>query len=138
MGMVAAYRCSRTGLYYPGDYMAEWGRKYGKGLGPVPVSEALVNVYESPIPLNVKRPEQTMHPVANCCAQVDLVQIDEEEYKANRAVLQSDDPDCEKRYEIMRSRQLINSTELSRLFPEESKIAREADVVFPRKMELAK
>jgi hypothetical protein len=126
MAKVWAYRCSRTGLYFPGDYSAEWGRKYGKGLGPVPVSEALVNLYHSDIPAT-NRADQTMHPVAVCCAQVDLVQIEETEYAAGRAILQEEDLDMAKRMAVMRGRQLVNSDKLARIFPEEAIDARRED-----------
>ena len=135
---VWAYRCSRTGLYFPGDYAAEWGRKYGKGLGPNVVSEALVNLYGSDIPA-AQRAEQTMHPVAVCCAQVDLVQIEETEYAANRAILQEEDLDMTQRMTVMRGRQLVNSDKLARIFPEESANARKAEETrITTKMSLAK
>jgi hypothetical protein len=126
MAKVWAYRCARTGLYYPGDYAEQWGRKYGKGLGPTPVSEALVNIYQSPVPQS-KQAEFTMHPIAACSAQVDLVQIDEAEYAANRAVLQDDDPDYRIRAPLMRQRQLVHSDEMAKLFPTDAGEARAAE-----------
>lgn len=43
MATVKAYRCNRTGLMFPADYVDQWGIKYGIGLGSKPVSEALTN-----------------------------------------------------------------------------------------------
>lgn len=109
------FRCSRTGLLYPSDYVEEWGRKYGIGLGPVPVSEALVNMYMSPLIPNPEHPEITMYPVATCRAQVDLVDIGEEPSPEQIPVLAIDDPHMDTRAEIMRSRQRAHKPELERI-----------------------
>jgi hypothetical protein len=127
MSIVGAYRCSRTGLYFPGDYVEQWGIKYGHMLGPVPVSEALVNDYLTPVAKNA-RGEATMHGVANCRAQVDFVLIDEEEYRDNAAILEIDDPDCSRRGEIMRARQLVHSPAMRTIFPADAEAANKAEV----------
>lgn len=119
-----AFRCARTGLYFPADYVEEWGRKYGIGLGPEPISEALTNRYDIPI-AESRDDDTTMHPVGVCRSQVDLVDIPEEEYTAKQAVLAITDTDMRVRGQIMRGRQLLKSTKLRSRFPE---AAAEADV----------
>lgn len=121
-----AFRCSRTGVLFPPDFIENWGKKYGIGLGPIPVSEALVNDYLSKVSQN-RDDERTMHPVGNCHAQVDCMEVTEEEFEANRAVLAIDDQDLRKRTAIMRGRQLVHSPEMQRLFPAESTHALELE-----------
>lgn len=115
--MVFAFRCSRTGLYFPADYVEQWGRKYGDGLGPVPVSEALVNAYDQPIP-DTGRVGEAMHPLAVCRAQVDLVQITESEYESKRAIIDKHDPAMTERAALMREKQTLKSNKLAALLPE--------------------
>lgn len=115
------FRCARTGMLYPSDYVEQWGRRYGIGLGTVPVSEALTNEYQSPLVPNNERPLDTMFPVAVCRAQVDLVEIpdDSEDLKPGSdrlPVLAIDDPNMTIRSEIMRGRQRDHSPEMARIF----------------------
>lgn len=126
MAKVRAYRCARTGVFFPGDYVEQWGRKYGIGLGPTPISEALVNMYSDPVVKSAKLNE-TMHPLGNALGQVDLVEVDEAEYLANKAVLAVEDPDYQIRGQIMRGRQLVHSETMAQLFPEESVSAKKAE-----------
>lgn len=109
-----AFRCSRTGLFFPGDYVEEWGRRYGIGLGPTPISEALVNDYHRKV---CEDGEEPMHPVGVCHSQVDLVDVSEEEFNANRAILAIDDVKMNRRSEIMRGRQILKSNKLRQLLP---------------------
>lgn len=124
MSLVKCFRCSRTGMYYPADYVEMWGIKYGHGLGCIPVSEALVNEYHFPI-AEAKDPSKTMHPVANCKSQIDFCMVEQSEYLANLAILTIDDPDCTKRGEIMKDKQLQKSMKLSGMFPDEVLLAKE-------------
>lgn len=114
---VFAFRCSRTGLYFPADYVEQWGKKYGDGLGPVPVSEALTNEYGQGIPEGSRQGE-AMHPLAVCKAQVDLVQITEAEYEANKAILDKEDQSLTKRATLMREKQTLKSNAMQALYPE--------------------
>ena len=109
-----AFRCSRTGLLYPADYIEEWGRKYGIGLGPEPISEALVNDYHRK---PVEGGEVPMHGVGVCRSQIDLIDVTEAEFEAGRAVLAIDDPKLKKRGEIMFSRQIRKSNLLRNMVP---------------------
>jgi hypothetical protein len=119
-----AFRCARTRLYYPEDYVEQWGRRYNNsaGLGPVPVSEALVNRYD--LSISGKNAESTMHPLEVCRAQVDLVDISEEEYYANQAIVDIDDPLYTRRAQVMRDKQLAKSSVLASMFPAEVEPAR--------------
>jgi len=105
-------------MLFPGDYIEQWGKRYGIGMGSVPVSEALVNVYDSPLIRNNDNPDMTMYPVATCRAQVDLCVMPDEEAKPKMAVLAIDDPHMEIRTEIMRGRQREHSAEMARIYRE--------------------
>lgn len=112
-----AFRCSRTGLLFPSDYIEEWGRKYGIGLGPVPISEALVNDYQRDI-------AGDMHGLSVSRAQVDMVEVTEEEFLKNQAILDIDDPKLKMRAEIMRNKQLLKSSKMQNRFPADVEPAR--------------
>lgn len=106
-----AYRCSSTGLLYPADYIEMWGRKYGIGLGPVPVSEAWESNYEMPVsqaPRDIQNGNQIGHSIRACGAPVFPVEVSESEYEAGKAVLQSEDPNGRKRWDIVRKIQDTN------------------------------
>lgn len=113
-----AFQCSRTGVLFPSDYVEEWGRKYGIGLGSVPISEALVNDYQGDI-AHAKDANKTMHAVGVCRAQIDLVEVTEEEFESRKAILDIEDIDLSKRAAIMRDKQLQKSIKLAGIFPEE-------------------
>lgn len=117
MAKVKAFRCSRTGLFYPSDYVEQWGRKYGRGLGTVPVSEAVVNMYRrKPV---YGRDGLMSHPIANCRAQVDMVEIEEADYLANLAILHIDDPDYQKRGELMHHKGMVKEQSMvSQIHPD--------------------
>jgi len=103
-----AYQCLRTGVMYPEDYFENWGTRYGIGLGPVPVSEALTNNYTGKPVRSASGQGEEMYPVGNCMAQVQLVTVTESVYKDNAAVLAIDDPALNVRGVIMRDRQIAN------------------------------
>ena len=100
---VKAFQCMRTGLYFPADYVEQWGKKYGRGMGKVPVSEALVNNYDRPIAEN--KSGRLNHSISVCKAPVQMVEITKSEYEAKKAILHIDDPRYDKRGPIMRERQ---------------------------------
>lgn len=106
-----AYMCTSTGLYYPEDYIEQWGRKYGIGLGPHPVSEAWESDYEIPAcspDRNTRRLEDCGHGVRACCAPVVLVDVSQADYYANKAICHRDDPNGEARWDIVRAIQDTN------------------------------
>ena len=107
-----AFRCSRTGVLFPADYVEMWGVKYGRGLGPVPVSEALVNEYSRPVTAAESRENEAMHPVSCCRAQVDFCEVTEDEWNEKQAVLNHTDLLFNERSKIMRSKQMIKSDKM--------------------------
>ena len=114
------FRCARTALLYPSDYIEQWGKRYGVGLGPEPVSEALVNNYHLPIVDNHDA-MLTMHPVSLCRAQVDLIDVvDGDPQLQHMAVLALDDPTMTERAAIMRTRQRVHDPKMARIEIEEN------------------
>lgn len=110
-GFVPAFVCNHSGLLLPGDYVKQWGRKYGIGQGPSPVSEVLDSDYDTDAPditPQIRSIEQIMHPVGPCFAQVDLLLVDPQEFSAKAAVLAMDDEQMYTRARIVRARQLVN------------------------------
>lgn len=103
-----AFRCAWTGLLYPADYMKEWGRKYGIGMGSEPRSEALNTRYDMPVCHTENgEMEKAMHPMELVpSGQMDLVEVSAEEYRDKQAILAIDDPRFEKRAKILRGKQL--------------------------------
>jgi len=109
--MVLAFQCGHSGLYFPADYVKEWGRLYGIGLGPHPVSEVLDSDYHTDPPditRETRSLDQIMHPIGNCFAQVDHMLVEEGAYKDNLAVLDKDDPFMDARAAICRAKQDIH------------------------------
>jgi len=110
--MTPAYRCTHSGLLLPGDYVKEWGRKYGIGQGPSPVSEVLDTDYDTPPPAltnDVQRIEQIMHPVGPSFAQVDFTMVLPSAVTGKElAILASADKGMHERAKILLTRQLAN------------------------------
>lgn len=109
--MVLVFQCGHSGLYLPGDFVKNWGRGYGIGLGPHPVSEVLDTDYYTDPPAitpDIQSLEQIMHPVGNTFAQVDYMLVDEAIAADNMAVLAVADPYMRKRMAIIRGKQLQN------------------------------
>jgi len=107
--MVLVYRCQHSGLFYDGDYGPEWGRKYGIGLGPDPVSECLNSAYEERPPeitADIQRIEQIMHPLHTTKAQLDafLMPASKVEY----LIPAMEDPFLHQRAAILYAKQLVN------------------------------
>lgn len=108
---VPAFVCNHSGLLLPGDSIKEWGRKYGIGLGPTPVSEVLdTDYYTAPpaITPQIKNIDQIMHPVGPCFAQLDRVMVSPLQFSMDKAILERDDTDMTVRARIVRSKQLVN------------------------------
>lgn len=110
-GYVPVFRCGHSGLYLPGDYVHQWGRKYGIGLGYDPVSEVLDTDYETAPPditPAIRRIEQIMHPVGPCRAQVDMILVPPDVANNLSAVLEIEDPTMEERAAIVLQKQRKN------------------------------
>lgn len=117
------FRCSSSGLYYPADYLKEWGRKYGYGLGQEVVSECLETIWQAPPakPKNMISPTQIMYPVGHHRAQVDAYIMKAEDYKTLvkgneiiHAITMQEDPNIVLRSRIIREKQLKNKNGLLR------------------------
>lgn len=109
--MVMAFQCGESGLYYPPDYIKEWGKLYGIGLGPHPVSESLQSEYEVAPPAITPETQsllQIMHPVRSSCAQMDLDLVDASVFADKAAVLVHEDPLMRRRVPILYSKQVAN------------------------------
>lgn len=107
--MILVFRCNHSGLYFPSDYIKEWGRLYGIGLGPDPVSEVLDTDYSiSPpeITPDIRTPDQIMHPVGHCRVQVDMHLAPAEDIQY--AIPAHEDPGMFERAKVIRSRQMVN------------------------------
>jgi hypothetical protein len=107
--MKKAYVCQSCGSIYPADYADQWGRKYGHGLGSMPVCEALNSRYDLPVGVDLRYPENASHPVGVCKGVVILQDVDD---KAEYNILAVDDPYMVKRAPIMQKIQLERSTAL--------------------------
>lgn len=125
------FRCSRTGMLFPSNYIEDWGRLYGIGLGPTPVSEALVNDYHRK---PVTDGDPIMHPLSVCRAQVDFVEVSDDEYAANSAILAIDDPRMSTRTGAMFARQIRKSAALRNLLPAAALAADREDEIAAEKV----
>lgn len=105
--MPGFFRCSHSGLLYPADYVKEWGRKYGIGLGPVPISEALDSQYHIDPPKNFRHVHDNTHPVGVCRAQMDYIEVDNPKPE-QIAIIDADDPGMVERMKIIREKQKKN------------------------------
>jgi len=109
---VLAFRCGESGLLYPADYVKEWGRLYGIGLGPHPVSESLQSDYYTdppPITNDTRSFDQIMHPLYVSCAQMDSILVPAEEFEADKAILDLDDKGYFRRAPVLRAKQIANA-----------------------------
>lgn len=119
-GFMPAFRCGHSGLLLPADYIKDWGRKYGTGLGPSPVSEVLDSDYDQPPAIpegnSFRRVDQIMHPVGPCMSQVDFDLFDPKEYSDLLAILDAEDPGMYERVKVVRARQMVNPRGRLKLF----------------------
>jgi hypothetical protein len=105
-----AFQCAHSGLLFPKDFFKEWGRKYGRGCGPDAFSTVWDSDYHT-VPAEgrgIDSPEQVMHPVRFCGAQLDRVEVSQEVFNANQALHDGNDPTSSKRVAIIRAKQLAN------------------------------
>jgi len=108
-GLVPVFRCSHSGLYFPASYAKEWGRAYGIGLGPHPVSEILDTDYDAPLDMRDVVPlENISHPVQHCFAQVDWDMVTPADAGANMAIPAMGDHAMRRRMQIILRKQWQN------------------------------
>ena len=114
--MTLAFQCGHSGLYFPPDYLREYGRKYGVGLGPtIGMSEILNSDYSAdlpPITPDIEDIGQIMHPLYHVGVPVHLVSIPQTQYDANKPILMSDDPMMRKRGPVLYQKQLGKSPKI--------------------------
>lgn len=117
--MSMVFQCGESGLYYPADYVRNWGKDWGDGLGPHPVSESLQTSYDVAPPeidRYITSITQIMHPVRNCTAQVDMILVEDEHAAGNMAVAMKGDELMKVRAPILYSKQLANpASKIARL-----------------------
>lgn len=116
---VVAFRCSHTGMFFPSDYVKQWGSKYGIGLGSSPISESLNSQYDVAPPSMQGRTKsnkfQMMHPLESSKAQIDYVIIPEDEYKANSLIIANEDEDMSARVQVLYDKQMVHPRSQLRL-----------------------
>jgi len=109
--MVLVFQCGHSGLYLPGDYVKNWGKLYGIGLGPSPVSESLQSEYDVAPPAltpEIQTLEQIMHPLRSSCAQMDTALVEAGAFRSNSAVLVLGDEKMKRRAPILYAKQVAN------------------------------
>ena len=101
-----AFKCHHSDLLFPGDYVKQWGIKYGIGHGPEPRSEILDTYYHLPQG-EAFQPGSgiMMHPVGLKHAGLTEVDVTPEFYEANKAILHSEDLQMTARTKIMIEKQ---------------------------------
>ena len=109
-----AFQCLHSGLYYPGDYYKKWGIDYGIGQGPDPVSEILNSAEHLPKAAAFSKDSGIlMYPVGVTHAPVQMVEVSEEEFAKNAAILHKDDVQMTKRIEILVAKQKAKALALA-------------------------
>jgi len=109
MAKIRFYQCTKCETIYPPDYMENWGRKYGKGLGSSPCCEALTSNYASKPQGPIGQPHLAMHSVGNCRGMMIPVMLDE---ATPTAILADEDRLMTKRAKVMQDIQRKQSPEL--------------------------
>lgn len=106
------YKCSHSGLLLPPDYVREWGKKYGHGLGAKPVSECLNTVDVVPHTKGIRYNQpasEWMLPVEQTCAPIEVTEVPYDTWDAvppeKKMILSWDDPDRARALEIVRKKQ---------------------------------
>ncbi len=115
-GFVPAFICNHSGLLLPGDYVKDWGRGYGHGMGRDVSSEVLDSDYyaelQNPEARGVRSAEQIAFPVGPTFAQVDRIMVSPSQFQSGKAIIDIDDEGYFKRMKIILPKQLNNSPRL--------------------------
>lgn len=105
--------CLHSGKYFPANYVKEWGRLYGVGLGRDVVSECLDSQYEVvPSLHNIRSLKQIMHPVVASRAPLDVIYLPEPAPESELLIPAYQDKFGDARAEIIRANQLNNPANL--------------------------
>lgn len=103
------FRCLHSGKFFPADYIKEWGRKYGIGLGGDPRSEALdSDYYTRPSLEGIKTIEDIMHPCKISGAPLDVAFLSKVPPADQLLITSQGDRDGSRRGRLMRANQLRN------------------------------
>lgn len=103
------FRCLHSHKLFPFDYVAEWGRKYGIGIGGDVRSECFDTEYNiMPSLEKIKKVEQIMHPMKVSGAPIDAVFLSRPAPKSMLLIPAHLDPDAEERGLLVRAKQLQN------------------------------
>jgi hypothetical protein len=101
------FRCNHSGKLLPADYVDQWGRKYGHGLGPIPVSECLDVAYGK-LP-DIDRPsyasiDDLMYPLQDTHAGISPCEVGQVEAGDPESwlILAKDDPTFSKRIAVIK------------------------------------
>ena len=108
---VVALQCNETGMYLPDDYEKEWGRKYGIGRGPKPLTPVMDTLEDQQPTIGVVDGEEVyMFPIGfRMTTDMGFTRVtlpDQATFDANAAVTDLEDPKMIKRIKIVRSKQL--------------------------------
>jgi hypothetical protein len=110
-----AFQCQHSDLLLPGDWVKEWGRKYGHGLGPVPVSPCLDSQYHCTMG-EAHEPNSgvMMHPVGYTYAGIQEVDVTKEEFAKRAMILHEDDRQMTKRVKVILEKQKARKQEIAK------------------------
>jgi len=114
--MVLVFQCNESGLYYPAEYVRQWGKDFGLLLGPDVCSESLQSQYDIAPPMPDRTTvsmDQIMHPIRVSRAQVDAHLVERAIAEANMAIPAAGDDELRMRAPILLRKQRANP--LSRL-----------------------
>jgi len=115
-GFFPAFVCNHSGLLLPGDYVKEWGRSYGHGMGRDVSSEVLDSDYyaelQNPEARGVRSANQIAFPVGPSFAQVDRVMVSPAQFEQSKAIIDLQDEGYFERMKIILPKQLNNSPRL--------------------------
>ena len=112
------FRCSHSGKFFPGDYVKEWGRRYGVGIGGEVRSEALDTMYEVDPMLHksLRSIKQIMHPCKVSGAPVIPVFLAKIPARKDLLIPEFEDKYGDARAEILLSYQMKNKRSKIRLY----------------------
>lgn len=111
VNMVLVFECGESGLFYPSDYVRNWGKPWGDGLGPDVCSESLQSQYDIDPPevsREIRDLNQIMHPLRSSKAQMDAHMVDVRTIEGLTPVAAHEDWDMRRRAPILRGKQLVN------------------------------
>lgn len=108
-GELMYFQCLHSGKFYPPDYVKQWGRLYGIGLGRDVVSECLDTAYDvEPSLYKIRSVSQIMHPCFVSRAPMDVAFLVSPPAPSDLLIPAYKDRLGDKRGLLMRDNQLKN------------------------------